>query len=342
MKRTLRFLAVTALTVGACWYVASSVDFSTLITIIRQSNVWLLAATIPVIAYSHVVRAVRWRRIITADPSTIPLIPAIGAVLIGYAASTVVPRSGELLRPMYLSQHTNVSAVTAVSSVVLERVLDVIALLLAILVLVALHPSLILNVFPDFSPSLALFGFLTPVLGTIAFVFALVFTRTIPQWLIHVTATIHKKTAVRLKHMLASVQEGVSVVNRRHVWPTILWETVLMWMLYVIPLWLILAAMPVTGGPYTLVDAAVLLVVISVGVTIAPTPGALGVYHGFAQVAMMRVFGASPSEGLGFALIAWSLNYGVVLLSGGLWFIYDQHRLAQTPSNKRGRRSRRP
>jgi hypothetical protein len=47
------------------------------------------------------------------------------------------------------------------------------------------------------------------------------------------------------------------------------------------------------------------------------------VYQGFAQVALMRMYGATASEGLAFGILAWVINYGVALTVGGLAFMIE-------------------
>jgi uncharacterized membrane protein YbhN (UPF0104 family) len=76
----------------------------------------------------------------------------------------------------------------------------------------------------------------------------------------------------------------------------------------------------------TIAGATTLLLVISVGVTIAPTPGAFGVYQSFAQVGLMALTSATASEALAFAMIAWLVNYGISFIVGGLcWLNESRH-----------------
>ncbi|MCX6139971.1 MAG: hypothetical protein NTX15_03945, partial [Candidatus Kapabacteria bacterium] len=77
-----------------------------------------------------------------------------------------------------------------------------------------------------------------------------------------------------------------------------------------------------------LIDASIILVIIALGVTIAPTPGALGIYQSFAQAGLVSLAGASATEGLAFGILTWLVNYGVALIVGALcWVAETRHGL---------------
>ena len=47
------------------------------------------------------------------------------------------------------------------------------------------------------------------------------------------------------------------------------------------------------------------------------------VYQGFAQIALMRLYGATSTEGLAFGIVSWVMNYGVALVVGGLYLVLE-------------------
>jgi uncharacterized protein (TIRG00374 family) len=85
------------------------------------------------------VRAVRWQRLL--DPvAHVALPPMLGYLLIGYLANNVLPaRLGELVRCHYLGDRERISRATALGTVVVERVVDIVVVVaiaaVAILVL---------------------------------------------------------------------------------------------------------------------------------------------------------------------------------------------------------------
>ena len=84
-----------------------------------------------VVAVQLVIRAVRWGILLTAV-GPVPLGPrqVVGPLAAGYLGNTVLPaRLGEVVRIVLVSRRTGVPATAATASVVLERAVDLLALL---------------------------------------------------------------------------------------------------------------------------------------------------------------------------------------------------------------------
>jgi len=298
-------------------YLINSIDLVYVWQIVERSQWSILAMTIPVILTSHLVRAFRWQRLLGHLPVNIPTSRAFNAIMVGYAANTIVPRSGELLRPLTLSRGTNVTFSVALSSVVVERVLDILALILNLMLLLVIDPTLLTRVVPSADPALALTSLLIPLSLLLTCILTLTFSNIGFVLVERVVRPLTGKGADRLAVVVKDLRSGAGALTQGRQWPTIIVQSVVIWFLWCLPLWMILQAMPWSGGGVSLFDAAVLLTIISVGVVIAPTPGALGVYQGFAQAALVQLYGATSAEGLAFGVIAWVLNYGSALVVGG-------------------------
>jgi uncharacterized protein (TIRG00374 family) len=243
--------------------------------------------------------------------------------MIGYAANTLVPRSGELLRPFVLSQRSTISFATALSSVVVERFLDVLTLLAAIITILIWNSGPIAAALPTVNPTTVVVSFAVPAMLLLIALILLTFTEVAPNIVSGLVGRFSPSVAEKLRNVFIDLRRGAAVLRHPSEWPVILIDTVLIWLLWAASLWLVLIAMPWAGSTFTILDGAILLVIISIGVTIAPTPGALGVYQGFAQVALIRMYGATPAEGLAFGILAWTINYGVSLLAGGIAFLIE-------------------
>jgi len=86
---------------------------------------------------SVLLRALRWK-IMLSPVAKCPLRKVIEATFIGYALSTLFPaRIGEVVRPLFLAGEVGFSRVASLSSALLERVLDVVVLI--VMVFIALH-----------------------------------------------------------------------------------------------------------------------------------------------------------------------------------------------------------
>jgi len=327
-KRTMLRLAIGGVfLIAALWYIISLVNVEQMIGIISTAAPLPLLASVPIILASHIVRARRWKTLLTPRLPHVNMWSGFSAIMIGYAANTIVPRVGEILRPWVFSRREKIPLSTAISSVIVERVLDVLTLLIGIALVVVIERDHVSAAIPQLSTERLLATFVIPVLLLVLALALFVFT-PLGQWFIdRVVSRMSTKLASVLSRVYVNVHEGVAVIKTPSLWVRIVVESIAIWGLYILPLWLTLHAITFsTPLTFSIGDAAVLLVIISIGVTIAPTPGALGIYQGFAQVALMRIYHATPAEGLAFGILAWIVNYGISLLVGGICWIIELRR----------------
>lgn len=308
----------------ALWYVASIADLGVMARILSQADPWWTLACIPCVLLSHLVRARRWQTLLHPVHPDTGLWTAFNAVMIGYAANTIIPRSGELIRPFVYSRREGIPLATSISSVIVERVLDVIALLIGIVLVLGIEHDKVAAAIPNFSPTMLFGSLVLPLIVLLVLIGIVVFTSAGPAMINATVRRLHVRTADAMLSMLGSVRAGLSVITTPSLWFRLTIESVGVWVLYILPMWFVWLALPMQSySAFSFVDGAIVLVVIAIGVTIAPTPGALGIYQSFAQAALMRIYGASPEEGLAFGVLAWLVNYGTALLSGGICLVIE-------------------
>lgn len=322
-RAVVRVVLTTAFLALITWWLFRSVDVEQLLATVGQSSWLLLTASIPVTLLSHLVRAQRWRRLLAGASGSVGLDDSFVSVMIGYAANTLIPRSGELLRPFVLTRRTSLTYSTTLSSVIVERILDVLTLLIGISVLLVFRSDVVAAALPDTDPTTIVLAFVVPLVALAVAVAVMAFTNVGPWFIATVVRRLHTGVAQRLEAILKDARQGASALSKGSAWPGVIVDSILIWVLYAIPLWLVLLAIPWSGPAFGFDDAAILLVIVAIGVTIAPTPGALGVYQGFAQIALMRLYGATSTEGLAFGIVSWVMNYGVALVVGGFLLIVE-------------------
>lgn len=323
-KSFVRTIVVLVVLSGMMWFVFRSVDIAQLWSLLKHTSWGILVATIPIILLSHVLRAYRWSQLLKESKNTPSLGLLFSSVMIGYAANTIIPRSGEVLRPFVASRRSTLPFATALSSVVVERIIDVLTLVFGIGLLIVLRPDTIRAVLPDVTPSTIILTFAIPAVALGVVLSLIVFTHlgevATSRWL----RPLHEGAAASVTKALANVKVGAAALRTPRQWLSIIMSSILMWALYAAPMYLVLESIPWSQAhAFSLADGAILLVVTAVAVTIAPTPGAVGVYQGFAQVAIMALYDGTPTEGIAFGMIAWILNYGLAVLVGGVCAAYE-------------------
>jgi uncharacterized protein (TIRG00374 family) len=136
-----RALVGAAISIVAIWFVLRGVDLNRTADLLRRADLrWVLfAAALSFADLSF--RALRWQRLIRPI-AAVRYVPMLSYLLIGYLANNVLPaRLGELVRSHYLGDREGVSRASALGTVVVERVVD-----LVVVVAIASAALLVLSV----------------------------------------------------------------------------------------------------------------------------------------------------------------------------------------------------
>jgi uncharacterized protein (TIRG00374 family) len=337
MKTVVTYLVPLVLVVLTSWYLVngmSSDDWLYVQRDIFRLDPLFFTAAVLLALLAHVSRALRWCYLLRPTKE-VSLRASFNAVMIGYAANAIVPRAGEVARPLVLAQRASISNEAAIGSVVLERVLDIVTLLGGIVVAMLISQGALVDTMlrlrgtaPSTFAAADVESMMMKLVVLLALlsagVAAIVFT-TVGERVISMTfGRVRPAAADSINRAIARLRQGFSVIRQPRLVTPILAHTMLIWILYAATTWGVLLALPYTAtaaaGP---IDAMIMLVILAVAVTVAPTPGAIGVYHVAGQIALVSLYGATPAEGFVFAMVSWFINQGLALGVGGIAWITE-------------------
>jgi glycosyltransferase 2 family protein len=315
MRSHLRTLIVLALAAALLGLVLYNVDLSGVAREIAHARYdWLTLSLLTMFA-NLVIRAWRWQYLLE------PLGPtsfgnAFRATAVGFAATSILPaRAGEVIRPYFLARHERMSATAAFATVILERVLD----MLTVLVLLAAYVFF-------FRPELAATNAVafeavkwagaTAAVAAMAALVVFFVLAGDPARLGKTLSRLEQVLPSTLAGLLARVAEkfatGLGVVRRP--------SRLLVALILSLPLWLSIATGIWTAArafhlaiPFTGSFLVVALLVVGVAV---PTPGAVGGFHEAFKIAATTFFGASDDAAVGAAIVLHALTIGPNLLLG--------------------------
>jgi uncharacterized protein (TIRG00374 family) len=290
----------------------------------KHANYWWVLATIPVMLLSHYFRALRWITMMKPIQSGIHVMNAFSGVMIGYMMNNLTPRGGELARPFILSRRENVRFSTAIATILVERVIDVLSLSVFVLITFYYLHSKIAQVFPQINSQVLLRYLVSPVVGLMTFIILLI-TTNIGEWLLRIAVKrFSEKWYVKLHSYLEAFINGFSIFKSPGLYWRVLLETAAIWGLYLVPLYFTFLAFGFEKAyNFGWFDANVLLTMTTIGITIAPTPGAWGIYHSFAQITLVQFYGVPGEQALAFAFVAHGVGYFLNILVGGLFFMRE-------------------
>jgi uncharacterized protein (TIRG00374 family) len=315
MRSTLQTLVVLALAVGLLALFLYHVDLRRVGSAIAHAQpVWLLLSFATTLI-NLAIRAYRWQYLL--DPlGKVRFGSAFRATAVGFAASTVLPaRAGEVIRPYFLARHEHMSATGAFATIILERLLDIVA----VLVLLAAY------VF-GFGRGLELtnpvaLGVLkwtgaTAALGALVALVILFVLAGNPERLGRATkriAAVVPSFASAIARVAEKFARGLGAIRSpSRLFVALVWSFPL-WLSIAVGIWAVAVAfrlaMPFTGS-----FLIVALLVLSVAVV--PTPGAIGGFHAAFRYGATTFFGAPDDAAVGAAIVLHVLSIGPSLLLG--------------------------
>jgi uncharacterized membrane protein YbhN (UPF0104 family) len=117
-----------------------SIDFAALRASLSTINAWYILPFVAVTMAQMWWRAVRWRVLLKPEKDCSSL-ALFGPMMVGFAFNSVFPaRAGEVARPMALAKTEDIPFAAGLSTVVLERLLDAITLLVILAIVPAILP----------------------------------------------------------------------------------------------------------------------------------------------------------------------------------------------------------
>jgi uncharacterized protein (TIRG00374 family) len=129
-SRPLLNLFLVVATLAFSYVALSSINLSLAWHALRTSDYWWLVAALIAFGLGNLTRAFRWRSLFA--PTRRPPVGAVwNAMMVGYLYNNIMPaRAGEAARVVVLTQRSTAPATEIVGTVVIERLYDVLAILL--------------------------------------------------------------------------------------------------------------------------------------------------------------------------------------------------------------------
>ena len=291
------------------WWMYRNTDFQEIenTVLYKMDWGWMLFSLVFGVT-AQLFRGIRWRQTLEPIGEKPRWSDCIHAVFISYASSLIIPRSGEFARCAILTKYDNVSFTKALGTVVTERVIDSL-LILVITAAVVLSQFPVFNTFFDHTETnleQTLREFTTT--GYIVTVICLVIT-------IGFIRLILKKFALttKLKAIVANIKEGVlSLKDVKNKW-LFAFYTIAIWASYFLHYWLTFKCFNFTEE-LGFTAAIVSFIVGSISV-IVPTPNGAGPWH-FAVKTILVLYGVASVNAEAFALIVHTIQTALVPLLG--------------------------
>ena len=316
MKTALKLAVSLVLMGGFLWAAFRNVNGALLQHAFQTANpLWLIASGLTVIA-SGIPRAWRWRVLLAPIAPDISTRSAFWAVMVAYAGNCIFPRAGEVARALALERDrpTGISAILA--TVVVERLLDVLTLLITFGVVLFFAREQIGAAFPGLE-QVALLAL--PII-LFAFVFlGLLSVRGEPGLVVfhRLLARLSPALADKVTHLLRSALQGLRAIHTVEGYAGILVSTLVLNSLYWLAMYLPFYSFDL-ADQYNLglFEALVVMTFATIGFVI-PAPGGIGAYHLFCAQTLHLFYQVPEELALAFATSVHAVAlFGFILFGG--------------------------
>jgi len=270
---------------------------------------------------SFVIRAERWRLLLEPSKQGVRRSVLLNGILLGSLINYAIPRLGEISRSLYVGKSEDMSSSNIFGTVVLERVIDVIAigLMLVFVLLFVVTDRTTLGALFGPSAVQVVDGLLSPFI-IIAFVVAGILSLFL-AW--KALKFLYRKRAKEvdkgqeskgLFRIIFMFTDGLISIRKLKKWPLFLFHTVLLWVIYIFLTYIPFYAFNLAEDfGLTLQSAFAVMVIATIGVML-PSPGAVGTYHWFVKQSLLVLFAVPAVNGFAYAFISHIAMFACVVL----------------------------
>lgn len=286
-------------------------------------NYWWMFLSLVFGVLSHVFRGMRWKLTLAPLKEYPKTSNCVNSIFISYAANLVIPRVGEISRCGVLAKYDNVSFAKSLGTVVTERLIDTLCVVIITAVAVLMQTNVFLTFFTktgtksDVIESVLSSSNFYITLACIVAIFVLFY------FLVKNVAMFAK-----IKGIISNIWLGIiSLKDVKNVNLFILY-TVAIWASYFFQFYLSFFCFDFSSN-LSILAGLVMFAVGSIAVVV-PTPNGAGPWH-FAVITMMVLYGVGKEDSGIFALLVHGIQTFLLILLG----IYGLVALPLTNKNKK-------
>ncbi len=327
MRRRVRPVLILLLTLGLLAFSFRNANLDGVWAETRRADPVPLGLALVATLGTYALRALRWQYLLAPLGKT-RFSSAFKATVIGFAASFLLPaRAGEVIRPYVLARRERLSAPAAFATVILERLLDllVVLLLFAWFVLTA-GPGGVAGDPAEFAR--VKLGGITAVAVAIAGVAFFFVMAGHPERLgrlgLRLDAVLPARLSRALAGFLRTFTEGLAVMRQPRRLLVSLGLSFPLWLSIAAGIWLTSRAFHIT---FPFAGSFLVMAILVVGVAV-PTPGAIGGFHAAYEFAAGTFFAVPADRAVGAAFVLHAISFVPVTILGVLFMVGEGLTLA--------------
>lgn len=309
IKKALNILFPIVLGGGILWWMYRNFDFNLLRSTLNGGmNWWWMAFSLVFGVTAQLFRGLRWKQTLEPVGENPRTSTCVHAIFLSYAASLIIPRIGEITRCGVLRKYDGTSFSKSLGTVVTERIIDSLLVLLITAIVFISQAKVFYNFFAETGTNLTEWackftatGYIVTALCVVA-LFLLLFI-------------IMRKLTIfaRFRETIKDIKEGVMSLKDVKNKTLFTLYTLGIWGSYFLHYYITFFCFDFTMG-LGLNVALVSFIVGSIAV-IVPTPNGMGPWH-FAVKTILVLYGVQETNAETFVIIVHTIQTALIPLLG--------------------------
>lgn len=314
-KKSIQYIIMLAIAVVLLWFAFRGVKWGDFVEGLKDCDFTWVGISMVASLGAFIVRGARWRLIMLPINPEIKTREAYDGVAVGYLTNFALPRAGELARCGVIARTGKASFEAALGSVVLERAIDMLSLILIVVATLIFRWEVFGSFFRD--------QIWQPMVGALSF--NLIWILLALLLIIVLTVIFIRKNRAKLSgnkfyskiaNIWRGLVEGLKSGFKMKKRGLFLLYTVLLWVIYWFMSFASIQAFPSLTGLNGM-DALFLMIAGSLG-WVVPVPGGIGAYHFIVSLALLSLYGVPQNTGVIFATVSHESQALVMLIFGAL------------------------
>ena len=316
----LRTGIVSLLALGLLAWFLRGTNFADVWAQVQQVRPGLLILSALMVGLTFVGRTIRWRYLLNPLGDT-RFRTVFRSMVIGFGALSLLPvRMGDVIRPYLLARQERLPLTSVFATVVMERVLDLITVLILLAVFVwggggaHLPPRLLGPIEFSAAAGAAVAVLLLAIMWVLA---------THPERIGRLAAALAQvlpgKLSSRAGHLATTFSSGFAATRDvRQLLLALAWS-IAVWLAIAAQAWTVTIAF---GIPMSFPGTFLLQAMLVIGVAV-PTPGGVGSFHEAYRLGVTTFFGASKDQAVAAALVTHAISFIPPVVGGILFMAQD-------------------
>jgi len=328
LKKILKFTILTAILLFFMYLAFKDIDFGLLIAELKKTNYfYAIAGTIIGTFLGSYFRALRWRYLLNPLKANIKMSSLFPFVMIGYMMNALIPRGGEVARPVLTAQKENISRAAAFGTIVVERIFDMPSMFIVFGFCLFFFREKISDAFKPYNiEMISLWSSLIILAFVLTVVLMLIKLEKTEQIVERLTRKfLPEKYQSKIHKIFISLISGFLFIKYPKYYFKIFITTALIWICYAVSTYLAFFAFDIK---LSFLDANLILVLMSFAMTL-PLPGnSAGSYYLFVKTALVSIYGINPETAIGYAIVSHLLGFLGIMASGFYYSIKENYKFS--------------